>query len=203
MDFLKLIPNENINRKNKKIKLKSQVFCGIFTIICSFFLYNEFGVGLEFYIYINLLIMLEIISLIDYYTMEIHCAIIYVFSILNAILLLINNNLYIDNIMGALIGYFIYFFIYLISKKAYKKEVFGSGDVILLSSVGFIVGIKKCVIIAILSFYIAVLFFAIIYIVNKNKIKKYIPFAPFISISSIITIICYKYISLFIDKLIF
>ena len=114
--------------------------------------------------------------------------------ILSAIINLIYNysseNL-ISSILGFIIGGVTLFVIDYIFKLVTKSDGFGYGDMKLLASIGLYLGYKSIIVIMILSIYISAIF-SLIYLVSK-KIKAiknvYIPFGPFIVISTLIVFI--------------
>lgn len=114
--------------------------------------------------------------------------------ILSAIINLIYNysseNL-ISSILGFIIGGVTLFVIDYIFKLVTKSDGFGYGDMKLLASIGLYLGYKSIIVIMILSIFISAIF-SLIYLVSKKikAIKKvYIPFGPFIVISTLIVFI--------------
>lgn len=68
------------------------------------------------------------------------------------------------------------------------KEAMGMGDVKLMGALGLYFGLQNIVVISVLAFLIGAVGSIIYMIVNKKNANTYIPFGPFIVISSVITI---------------
>ncbi len=91
-----------------------------------------------------------------------------------------------DSLIGATLSYCFYFLIYYVSKKIYKREAFGLGDVLYITVIGFYLGIENIFFLLFGPFYVALFFFLIMKIFSKSSLnlKSEIPFGPFISIST-------------------
>ena len=90
-----------------------------------------------------------------------------------------------DALLGGLIGFCLYFAIYFISKLVYKREAFGFGDVLYITSIGVFLGFTMTILTSMLTFYVAL--FGIIFVKLMGKMirfKSEIAFAPFISIAA-------------------
>lgn len=102
-----------------------------------------------------------------------------------------NKTLLINSLIGFLIGGLTLYIIDYIFKKITKNDGFGYGDMKLLASIGLYLGYKSIIVIMILSIVISGIF-SIIYLILKNikKIKDaYLPFGPFIVISTLIVLV--------------
>lgn len=75
------------------------------------------------------------------------------------------------------------------SLLVFKKEGMGFGDVKLMGSLGFLFGIKGIIAITLLSFVIGATIGIISVILTHGKLDSYIPFGPFIVISTFIILI--------------
>lgn len=106
----------------------------------------------------------------------------------------------VNNVFGLIIGGFTLFIIDFIFEKITKSEGFGYGDMKLLGAIGFLFGYKSVIVIMILSIIISSIFGVIYLIINKVKNIKdaYLPFGPFIVISTFI--ICIVPATLLIEK---
>lgn len=95
-------------------------------------------------------------------------------------------------VFGFLLGGMFFYIINIIFKLFSNKTGFGFGDIKLLATLGCFFGVKNILVIIILSIFISAIFsifFIVINLLNKKK-KEYLPFGPFIVISSfIITIV--------------
>ncbi|MGN1012452.1 MAG: prepilin peptidase [Clostridia bacterium] len=97
----------------------------------------------------------------------------------------------INSLIGLIIGGFTLFIIDYIFEKITQKEGFGYGDMKLLASIGFFVDYKSIIVIMILSVFLSAIFSILYLIINKVKNIKdaYLPFGPFIVISTFIVCI--------------
>ena len=95
----------------------------------------------------------------------------------------------ISSIMGLLVGGLTLFVIDFIFEKITHKEGFGYGDMKLLASIGMLLGYKDIIVIMILSVILSAIY-SIAYIIINKLVKKidevYLPFGPFIVISTFI-----------------
>ena len=100
------------------------------------------------------------------------------------------NNVMItaDMLLGLFIGGGIFLLITLIGGLIAGKEAMGFGDVKLMCGLGLLFGFTNTIIITLMSFLIGAII-SIILLVSKRKNKnEYIPFGPFIILSTIIVI---------------
>lgn len=99
---------------------------------------------------------------------------------------LILKNAFSDLILGAIVGIAIYGLIYGGAYLYYKREAFGFGDVLLMGSLGLFFGLQKTAMIAILSFYIALIGIVILALIGKKLNRSIeIAFAPYMILSAI------------------
>ena len=91
-------------------------------------------------------------------------------------------------LIGALIGGGSFYILGLLALIIYKKEGMGFGDVKLMTSLGFFFGIKNILVITILSFAISAVVSILLIVLKKKKLDSYIPFGPFIVVSTILII---------------
>lgn len=159
--------------------------------------YIIFGLSLQTFFMITFWSYLLIVSIID---ME-HKFILDNINIFFFILFLIfttiihKENIIIYLLSGVL-AFSVYFLIYKVSFKYYKKEAFGFGDVFFIGIVSFCLGLKMLYLTVFMPFIIATIIIAMLKILGKNfELLDEIPFAPFISISAFL-------ISIFGDKII-
>lgn len=158
--------------------------------------YARFGFGLSLVLYASYVSLLLITALIDYEHMVILDNILIYFTAQNLVLILLLRWPIIPHLLGAAVGFGIYFLIYFITKLIYKREVFGFGDVLLLASVGLVAGITQTLFIAGLSFIVSSLYMLVLRVFGKKiKLKEEVPFGPFICFTAYIFM-------LFGDKLI-
>ena len=100
-----------------------------------------------------------------------------------------NVNITVDKILGLLAGGGLFLLITLIGGLIAGKEAMGFGDVKLMCGLGLIFGLLAVINVSVMSFLIGAIV-SIILLVSKIKKKdEYIPFGPFIVISSFISMI--------------
>lgn len=118
------------------------------------------------------------------------CFIILAMGIIKNIYLFSIDNL-ISSVLGLLVGGLFFYLINLIFGLFSKKTGFGFGDIKLLASIGFLVGLKDIVVIIIMSIFISAIFSLLFLLYNHilKKKKEYIPFGPFIVISTFVVMI--------------
>ena len=95
-------------------------------------------------------------------------------------------NIFINNILGMLVGGGIFLLITLIGGILAGKEAMGFGDVKLMGALGLFFGWINMIIISVMAFLFAAVVSIIILISRRKKINEYIPFGPFIVVASII-----------------
>lgn len=147
--------------------------------------YLKYGFTLNMLYHIVFWSMLVIVGLIDLDTMYIFDSVLIFFGVVQIALLLANKVDLMDSFIGAAIGAGIYFLIYLISRIVYKKEAFGTGDIILMALIGLFVGKEYAILASILPFYFA--FIALIIMVIKKSVienRQEMSFGPFMCLSA-------------------
>lgn len=97
-------------------------------------------------------------------------------------------NIFIDSMIGMLVGGGIFLLITLIGGAIAGKEAMGFGDVKLMGALGLFFGWLNIILISVMSFLLAAIISIIILISRKKKLSEYIPFGPFIVIASMIPI---------------
>lgn len=97
-------------------------------------------------------------------------------------------NLFINNILGMIVGAGIFLLITLIGGLIAGKEAMGFGDVKLMGALGLFFGWVDIIIIAVLAFLFAAIVSIGILILRRKEINEYIPFGPFIVVGSLVCI---------------
>ncbi len=152
----------------------------------------KFGMNLDFLRFAILTPMLISAFIVDYkiqiipnrlnFTMfEVGIIFAFIFGIQNL-------NLAKDMFLGMIAGGGIFLLITLIGGLIAGKEAMGLGDVKLMGALGLFFGWYKILIISVLAFLIGAIISIIVLIVRKNREDGYIPFGPFIVVSTFITI---------------
>ena len=101
---------------------------------------------------------------------------------------LLNFNLAKDSIFGMFVGGGIFLAISIIGRLIAGKEAMGFGDVKLMGALGLFFGMQNTIVITVISFLIGAIV-SIVIIIAKRSTKQYIPFGPFIVISTFITML--------------
>ena len=97
-------------------------------------------------------------------------------------------NIFIDSMLGMIIGGGIFLLITLIGGAIAGKEAMGFGDVKFMGALGLFFGWLNIIMISVMSFLFAAIVGIIILIARKRKFSEYIPFGPFIVVASMIPI---------------
>ena len=132
--------------------------------------------------------MLFCVAVIDYKTGYILDNLLIIFTVIGVIVGAVFAEIDILNsLFGGLTGLACYGAIYLIVRFIFKKEGFGSGDVMLLGAIGFFVGPINTIMIAVLSFYVSIPF-VLIEIIKCKRVEKHfeLPFGPAICLTTFI-----------------
>ena len=98
-------------------------------------------------------------------------------------------NIFVDRILGMVIGVGIFGIITLIGGLLAKKKAMGYGDVKLMAALGLIFGEIGILMIIVISFLIAALVSIVLLVAKKKKFTEYIAFGPYIAIASFIAML--------------
>lgn len=184
-------------------------FVELLTGILFVLAYVKYSLSYEFIILCVFFSMLIIVGFIDYDTMYIYDCVLWIFSGITFILMIIYNAMNIIessayehtfntifiyvitsmkyNILGLVVGAFIYFAIYYIAKMLYGKEAFGVGDIFLNAAIGFVMGTPYIVISSFFAFFVGLFFIVIFAILGKKfKLKQEVSFGPYMCVSAVI-----------------
>ena len=100
----------------------------------------------------------------------------------------IGISVFIDNLLGVVVGGGIFLLITLIGGAIAGKEAMGFGDVKLMGALGLFFGWLNMILISVMAFLFAAIVSIIILITRRKKFNEYIPFGPFIVVASMIPI---------------
>ena len=100
-----------------------------------------------------------------------------------------NLSISMDMLLGAITGGGIFLLITLVGGLIAGKEAMGFGDVKLMGALGLYFGFASTIAISIMSFLIGAIVSIALMIARRNKMDSYIPFGPFIVISTIISML--------------
>lgn len=168
--------------KNFKIDIKYTIIQLILFNMLIYFLHSN----LASYLYMFIISILLIVFDIDYnYQLipdEAHILLI----VIGVINLIFNIQNWYKYLLGAVIGGSIFLILGLLALLIYKKEGLGFGDVKLMASLGFIFGIKKILVIALVAFFLGAIVGIILIATKVKKSDSYMPFGPFIAIATML-----------------
>ena len=99
-----------------------------------------------------------------------------------------NINIAINMLLGMFAGAGIFLIITLIGGLIAGKEAMGMGDVKLMGAIGLFFGLQNIIVISVLSFLVGAIGSIIYMIVKRKTANTYIPFGPFIVVSSLVMI---------------
>lgn len=99
-----------------------------------------------------------------------------------------NINISLNMLLGMVAGAGIFMFITLLGGLIAGKEAMGMGDVKLMGALGLYFGLQNIIVVSVLSFLIGAIVSIIYMLIKRKTANTYIPFGPFIVISSIIII---------------
>lgn len=97
-------------------------------------------------------------------------------------------SIFIDRILGMIVGGGIFLLITLIGGAIAGKEAMGFGDVKLMGALGLFYGWLNMILISVMAFLFAAVVSIIILIARRKKFSEYIPFGPFIVVACMIPI---------------
>ena len=98
-------------------------------------------------------------------------------------------NIFIDRILGMVIGFGIFGIITWIGGLLAKKKAMGYGDVKLMAALGLIFGEIGILMIIVIAFLIAAFVSIVLLVAKKKKFTEYIAFGPYIAIASFIAML--------------
>lgn len=94
----------------------------------------------------------------------------------------------INMVLGMIAGGGIFLLITLVGGAIYGKEAMGFGDVKLMGALGLYFGLSNIIIVTLVSFLVGAILSIVLLATKIRKIDEYIPFGPFIVVSSFISI---------------
>ena len=130
-------------------------------------------------------IICMLIALMDFDSYEVDLRLLFILAILG---LYNRMNAVEEAILSMMIGLVLYSTVYGVGKWIWKEEVFGMGDVYYLTTLGPFFSLSQILFIGLFSFVIGGgVVISWMLLTKRNKLHAKIPFAPFISISSLLT----------------
>ncbi len=184
-------------KKYKRIVLPNYILIlitaiGYVVLLYKFGIQDTLSENLELIKYIVLIPILECVFVIDFKKQIIPNRINLLLFEIGLVFTFLqgfsNINIAVNMLLGSLTGAGIFLIITLIGGLIAGKEAMGMGDVKLMGTLGLYFGFQNIIVISVLAFLIGAIVSIIYMIVKRKSANSYIPFGPFIVISSIITI---------------
>ena len=107
-------------------------------------------------------------------------------------------NLFIDKILGMLVGAGIFLIITAVGGLIAGKEAMGFGDVKLMGALGIIFGMTNTIMISVIAFLLGAVISIILLVSKKKKSDEYIPFGPFIILATFLVLFVPHNLMLFV-----
>jgi leader peptidase (prepilin peptidase)/N-methyltransferase len=111
-----------------------------------------------------------------------------IFSFMNSVLGKTYSSRFINSVLGILAGGGVLLATGFLGQLIYKKEVMGGGDIKLMASVGAFIGWEKALFAIFIAAVMAGIVGLILLAAKKIEKKGYIPFGPFLSAASFMTL---------------
>ena len=131
--------------------------------------------------------MLFIVAVMDFQEGIIIDQVMIPFAVIAGVVRLTGGASVWEILSGAAAGFVFYLLIYLLARLFYKKEGFGTGDVALLTAIGFFFGPAETLLTGFLAFYCCILLLlALLPFKKKLEWHAELPFAPSICLAAFI-----------------
>src|SRR5690606_6863153 len=152
-------------------------------------LYMKFGMDIHLLFYSILVSILIIASAIDIHHTIIPSSLVIIGSICAIIFNIIGwGRPFLDGIYGALAGAGVIILMDLLALVFFKKQGMGGGDMKLMAMIGLFMGLKYVLLSMLFSIYIGGIIFIILMLMGKIQKTEYIPFGPFLSIGTLVSL---------------
>ncbi len=158
-------------------------------------LFYRFSFSFQFILFTFLTFSLIFVSVIDYFhriipvTFPIFLIITgVIFSFMNSALGETYSSRFINSVLGIFAGGGVLLTAGFLGQLIYKKEVMGGGDIKLMASVGAFIGWEKALFAILIAAVMAGIVGLILLTAKKIEKKGYIPFGPFLSAASFLTL---------------
>jgi len=163
----------------------------LLTAFLTAFAYLKFDLTPQLCFYLLLIYALIVISFIDL-DVQLILNKTLIFAIVTAVLLNLVFKIvdWEEGIAGLLVGGGVLWTFAILSKYIFKKEAMGMGDVKFAAVMGFFLGWKILLAALYMGFVFALIYHIIIKIFNSGAARKYIPMAPFFSLSIMLFLFC-------------
>lgn len=153
-------------------------------------LYFKFGLSIDFALQLVLISILIVCTYTDLdHRRILNSVLLFGFGVGLTITSLLNPTTIPDSIVGMAAGLAFMLFWAVIGKLLFRQTALGSGDIKLAAMIGIFTGAKFILLILILSFTLATLYIIFPALKSRNILGRRLPLAPFIAVSTLITIL--------------
>ena len=154
----------------------------IFSIVFCLVAYLKSPLEIVGYFFCTICIL---IALMDFDSYEVDLRLLFILAIVG---LYNRMNVVEEAILSMMIGLVLYSTVYVVGKWIWKEEVFGMGDVYYLIALGPYFSSSQILFVGLFSFVFGGgVVISWMLLTKRNKLHEKIPFAPFISISALLT----------------
>jgi leader peptidase (prepilin peptidase)/N-methyltransferase len=179
-------------------------FIKFLSAFSSVLLFYRFSFSFQFILFAFLTFSLISVSVIDYFH-RIIPVIFPIFLIITGVIFSFTNSAlgetyssrFINSVLGILTGGGVLLAAGFLGQLIYKKEVMGGGDIKLMAGVGAFIGWEKALFAVFIAAVMCGIAGLILLAAKKIEKKGYIPFGPFLSAASFITLLLPQPSSLF------
>lgn len=153
-------------------------------------LYYKFGLSIDFVLQLVLISILIVCTYTDLdHRRILNSVVLFGYGIGFAIIIILNPSSIMDSILGMTSGLAFMLFWAVIGKLLFRQTALGAGDIKLAAMIGIFTGAKFSLFILILSFTLAALYVIIPALKNGKILGRQLPLAPFIAVSTLITLL--------------
>ncbi|AKL97845.1 A24A-like peptidase [Endomicrobium proavitum] len=180
-----------ISKKKKTL----YIFIELISAAASVALFIKYGFSFQFLFFIFFAFILIVISAVDYYVRIIPDIFCIVLIVLAGVFCFFNIELganlqqrFLNSGIGLITGGAVMIIMGALGKLIYKKETLGGGDVKLMAAVGAWIGWEKVLFAVFIAACLGSIAGIILILLKKISRKSYLPFAPFLSAATFLTI---------------
>jgi leader peptidase (prepilin peptidase)/N-methyltransferase len=160
----------------------------ILTSLSFMFLVYRYGITLTTIDIILFITLLIVITFIDFAHQIILDKVILFGMLLGFILGILNNQNIISMLLGSILGGTILYVIAIFGNLLFKKESMGGGDIKFSAMLGIFLGWKLMLLTIFLGFIFASIIGIVFIYLSKAKMDNKIPFGPFLSLASVVSL---------------
>jgi len=153
-------------------------------------LYFKFGLSIDFVLQLVLISILIVCAYTDLdHRRILNSVVLFGIGTGLSIIIILNPSMILDSIFGMAAGLAFMLFWAVIGKLLFRQTALGPGDIKLAAMIGIFTGAKYILLILILSFTLAAFYVIIPALKNRKILGRQLPLAPFIVVSTFITLL--------------